>query len=39
VASTNASSTFSLPAKCRCPASRCKASSNLPLRTHCWKRR
>src|SRR5512146_2899519 len=37
VASTNASSRFSLPAACRCPASRRKASSNLPLRTHCWK--
>lgn len=39
VASTNASSRFSLPAACSCPASRRKASCNLPLRTHCWKRR
>jgi hypothetical protein len=28
-----------LPAAYRFPASRCRASFSLPLRTHCWKRR
>jgi hypothetical protein len=39
VASTNASSKFSWPRSCRCRASTPSARSNLPLRTHCWKRR
>ena len=39
VASTKASSRFSLPCSCRRAASRFSASSNLPERTHCWKRR
>lgn len=39
VASTNASSRFSLPCWCRCRASRFNASSSFPLRTHCWNRR
>ena len=36
VASTNASSSFSCPRSCKCRASNFKASSSLPLRTHCW---
>src|SRR5450755_4538244 len=36
VASTKASSNFNLPCACRCRASCCSASSNLPDRTHCW---
>lgn len=39
VASTNASSRFSFPRSCRCRASRFRASSSFPLRTHCWNRR
>ena len=39
VAPTKASSNFNLPCCRRCRASRCSASSNLPERTHCWKRR
>ena len=39
VASTNASSRFSFPRSCRCRASRRRASSSLPFRTHCWNRR
>ena len=39
VASTKASSRLSLPFACRCAASSFRACSNLPLRTHCWKRR
>lgn len=39
VASTNASSRFSLPCSCSRLASSLSASSNFPLRTHCWKRR
>ena len=39
VASTKASSNFSLPRSRRCRASRCSVASNLPERTHCWKRR
>ena len=39
VASTKASSRFSLPCACRCAASSFSARSSLPLRTHCWKRR
>jgi len=39
VASTNASSRFSLPCSCSRLASSLNASSSLPLRTHCWKRR
>jgi hypothetical protein len=39
VASTNASSRFSLPCSCNREASSLSASSNFPLRTHCWKRR
>ena len=35
VASTNASSRFSLPRSCRCRASRLSASSSLPERIHC----
>ena len=36
VASTNASSRFSLPRSCRCAASSLSASSSFPLRIHCW---
>ena len=36
VASTNASSRFSLPRSCRCRASSFSASSSFPLRIHCW---
>jgi hypothetical protein len=39
VASTKASSRFSLPCSCRRAANRFSASSSLPERTHCWKRR
>ena len=39
VASTKASSSFSLPCSCSRAASNFSASSSLPLRTHCWKRR
>jgi hypothetical protein len=39
VAFTNASSRFSLPCSCKRAASSRSASSNLPLRTHCWNRR
>jgi len=39
VASTNASSKLSFPRPCRCFASRRNASTSLPSRTHCWKRR
>ena len=39
VASTNASSRFSLPCPCRWMASSLRAFSSFPLRTHCWKRR
>lgn len=39
VASTNASSRFSLPCECRWVANNFRAFSSLPLRTHCWKRR
>jgi hypothetical protein len=39
VASTNASSRFSLPCLCSRAARSLSASSNLPLRTHCWNRR
>jgi hypothetical protein len=39
VASTNASSKFSLPCSCSRAASNRSASSNFPLRTHCWNRR
>jgi hypothetical protein len=39
VASTNASSRFSLPCSCSRAASSLSASSNFPLRTHCWNRR
>lgn len=39
VASTNASSRFSLPCSCSRAASSFSACSNFPLRTHCWKRR
>ena len=35
VASTNASSRFSFPRSCKCPASTFSAASSLPLRTHC----
>lgn len=35
VASMNASSRFSLPHWCKCRASRRKASTGLPWRTHC----
>ena len=36
VASTNASSRFSLPCPCRRAASSFRASSSFPFRTHCW---
>src|SRR3974377_1547441 len=39
VPSTNASSRFSCPRWCSFRAKRCSASSNCPLRTHCWNRR
>src|SRR6185503_13570018 len=39
VASTNASSRFSLPCSCSRLASNRSASSSFPLRTHCWNRR
>jgi hypothetical protein len=39
VASTNASSRFSLPCSCNRLASNRSASSSFPLRIHCWKRR
>ncbi len=39
VASTNASSKFSLPCACRCAASSFKACSSLPLRIQFWNRR
>lgn len=39
VASTKASSKFSLPCRCRRAASSLNACSSFPLRTHCWKRR
>jgi len=39
VASTKASSRFSLPCLCSSVASSFNAASSLPLRTHCWKRR
>lgn len=39
VASTNASSRFSLPCSCSRAASNRSASSSFPLRTHCWNRR
>jgi hypothetical protein len=39
VASTNASSRFSFPCSCSRAASNRNASSNFPLRTHCWNRR
>jgi len=39
VASTKASSRFNLPRSCRCPANKRSTSTNLPSRTHCWKRR
>ena len=39
VASTKASSRFSLPCSCRRAASSFSASSSRPERTHCWKRR
>ena len=39
VASTKASSRFSLPCSCSRAASSLSASSNFPLRTHCWNRR
>jgi len=39
VASTNASSRFSLPCSCSTRASTRSASSSLPDRTHCWNRR
>lgn len=39
VASTKASSRFSLPCSCSSAASNFSTSSSLPLRTHCWKRR
>ena len=39
VASTNASSKFSLPCSCSRLASNRSASSSFPLRIHCWKRR
>ena len=39
VASTNASSRFSLPCSCKSAASRFSNSSSLPERIHCWKRR
>jgi hypothetical protein len=39
VASTNASSRFSLPRSYRCRASSFSAASSFPLPIHCWKRR
>ncbi len=39
VASTNASSRFSLPRSRSCRASRCSVSTNFPSRIHCWNRR
>jgi hypothetical protein len=39
VASTNASSRFSLPCSYSNRASSCSACSSLPERIHCWKRR
>lgn len=39
VASTNASSRFSLPCSYRCRASSFSAASSFPLRIHCWNRR
>ena len=39
VASTKASSNFSLPCSRNCRATRRSASSNLPEPTHCWNRR
>ena len=36
VASTNASSKFNWPRSCRCLASRRRASTSFPFRTHCW---
>lgn len=39
VASTNASSRCNRPCRCNCPANCRRASSSLPLRTHCWNRR
>lgn len=39
VASTNASSRFSLPCSCSRRANSLSASSSFPLRTHCWNRR
>ena len=39
VASTNASSRLSLPCSYSWRASRRNASSSLPVRIHCWKRR
>jgi hypothetical protein len=39
VASTKASSRFSLPCSCRRAANCFRASSSLPERTHCWNRR
>lgn len=39
VASTNASSQLSFPRSRRCLASWRNASTSLPSRTHCWKRR
>jgi hypothetical protein len=39
VASTNASSRFSLPCSCSRLANNRSAASSFPLRIHCWKRR
>jgi len=39
IASTNASSRFNLPRSCNWRASKRSASTSLPSRTHCWKRR
>jgi hypothetical protein len=39
VASTNASSRFSLPCSCNSRASSRSASTSLPSRIHCWNRR
>ncbi len=39
VASTNASSRFNFPRSCKCLANRRIASTSLPSRTQCWKRR
>jgi hypothetical protein len=38
-ASTKVSSRFILPCSCRRPTNRFRASSSLPERSHCWKRR